>query len=326
MFTQAVHIKLSVRGQLSNGIVSLLIGAGLLGWVALQLTSSKGDLALTLGGAGLALFLLVRLALKLWSAHTQFISVSEGRIHLPSAIAGWRARIVVRSEVDMLVMQTTSSGPRLLLGVNGRFLTVPVEQLSSVQDLERLYHSIVALVVNTPASQARIQAAAASINEAAYIMRRRAIFTECIVWSLGLGYVLEVLTGAVEPLSFAGGNPSRLIEIGANVAALSTKGEYDRWITATFLHGGLIHIYLNGVALWVLGGLLERVLGWHRVAIVYISSALIGSIASSYLTSALLSVGASGAVLLLGARAVQLTHGRQLPWDSANLDAGGSLF
>ena len=83
-------------------------------------------------------------------------------MRLPGAIAGWRARVVMRSEVDMLVMQSTSSGPRLLLGVNGRFLTVTAEQLASAQDIERLYHAIVALVVNTPASRARIQAAAAS--------------------------------------------------------------------------------------------------------------------------------------------------------------------
>ena len=112
-----------------------------------------------------------------------------------------------------------------------------------------------------------------------------------------------------------GGQPGRLIELGANVSFLTLGGQYDRLFTSTLLHGGLIHIYFNGMALWVLGGLLERLLGWQRLCLIYLSSAFVGSLASTFLTGAFLGIGASGAVFgLLGALgALQLRFSRQMP-------------
>lgn len=98
-----------------------------------------------------------------------------------------------------------------------------------------------------------------------------------------------------------------IVEYGMFPAAVAT-GEWWRLLTAPFLHAGLWHVGLNMLALWVLGGLLEPLLGRGRLLGVYLVSALAGSVASYAFSSPVtLSVGASGAVFgLLGATLVAL--------------------
>lgn len=48
------------------------------------------------------------------------------------------------------------------------------------------------------------------------------------------------------------------------------------FFTSGFLHGGVMHLLLNMVALWVVGGQLERLVGHWRYAAVYLVSVLAG--------------------------------------------------
>lgn len=91
---------------------------------------------------------------------------------------------------------------------------------------------------------------------------------------------------------------------GAAVAA----GEWWRLATAPFLHAGLWHVGLNMFALWILGSLVEPLLGRWRFVAVYLVSALAGAVASyAFGNPGVISVGASGAVFgLLGATIVAL--------------------
>lgn len=109
-------------------------------------------------------------------------------------------------------------------------------------------------------------------------------------------YVLTLLTSSQLILDYG--------MFGAAVAA----GEWWRLLTAPFLHAGLWHVGLNMLALWILGGLLEPLLGRWRFVSVYLVSALAGAVASYSLTNpGIISVGASGAVFgLLGATIVAL--------------------
>jgi membrane associated rhomboid family serine protease len=83
-------------------------------------------------------------------------------------------------------------------------------------------------------------------------------------------------------------------------------GQWYRLLTATFLHAGLLHLGLNMYSLWVLGGLLEPLLGRRRFAVLYVTSALAGSALSyAFLDPFSFALGASGAVYgLLGAALV----------------------
>lgn len=97
-----------------------------------------------------------------------------------------------------------------------------------------------------------------------------------------------------------------LVVLGASQASLVLSGQVWRLGTAMFLHAGLLHLAVNGWALYQLGGLVEILFGSRRLAAIYFSSGLTGSVASVGwgLVSGIdvRSVGASGAIFgLLGA-------------------------
>ena len=64
------------------------------------------------------------------------------------------------------------------------------------------------------------------------------------------------------------------------------NGEFYRLITSMFLHYGVIHLALNMFALWVVGGVLEPLLGRARFLALYLISGIGGSVAV-YLTAGL---------------------------------------
>lgn len=96
-----------------------------------------------------------------------------------------------------------------------------------------------------------------------------------------------------------------LVNMGAKINILINKGEVWRFITSAFLHGGLVHIGFNMMALKVIGAQVEELYGWKKYLAIYFASALGGSLLSYILSPESISVGASGAVFgLLGAMLV----------------------
>ena len=96
-----------------------------------------------------------------------------------------------------------------------------------------------------------------------------------------------------------------LINMGAKVNELINHGQVWRLITSAFLHGGLMHIGFNMLALKVIGPQVEQIYGWKKYLVIYFSSAIGGSLLSYILSPQSVSVGASGAIFgLLGAMLV----------------------
>ena len=73
-------------------------------------------------------------------------------------------------------------------------------------------------------------------------------------------------------------------------------GEYYRLLTGTFLHANLVHLLFNCYALYVIGSQLESYLGRFKYLIVYLFSAITGSLMSIIFLGNGVSVGASGAI------------------------------
>lgn len=128
---------------------------------------------------------------------------------------------------------------------------------------------------------------------------RDAIVTKVIIGLNAALFVLELVVGIDAVISDWGMSP----------LAVSAGGEWWRMLTAAFLHGSLLHIAFNMFVLWVLGPTLESLFGHVRFVILYLASALGGSIAS-YAFSPLntISVGASGAVFGLMAALIVAGH------------------
>ena len=73
-------------------------------------------------------------------------------------------------------------------------------------------------------------------------------------------------------------------------------GEYYRLLTATFMHANIIHLMFNCYALYVIGSQLESFLGKFKYLLVYLFSAITGSLMSMIFIGNNVSVGASGAI------------------------------
>jgi membrane associated rhomboid family serine protease len=131
------------------------------------------------------------------------------------------------------------------------------------------------------------------------------IVTHVLVASIGAVFALQYLWGGVDL-------PPLLRSMGSLVAERVRAGEWWRYFSCTFLHGGLLHAALNTLVLWLLGRSLERFIGPARFMLIYFSAGLSGSLLSSWFISSQ-SVGASGAIWgLLGAEAAMAFYPRPL--------------
>lgn len=112
-------------------------------------------------------------------------------------------------------------------------------------------------------------------------------------------------------------SPAELLAWGANSAASVVEDrQYWRLLTATFLHGGFLHLALNMLGLWQAGKQLNRLHGNSQFLLIYLASALAGSALSLHFSAQQsVSVGASGAVFgVLGALLVAMhQHRGQIP-------------
>lgn len=87
-----------------------------------------------------------------------------------------------------------------------------------------------------------------------------------------------------------------LIRAGGNFALRVQGGEVWRLLTALFLHGGLLHVGLNMLALYQAGQVVERLFGRIGFAVIYLAAGLLGNLASLWWRQGPVSVGASGAI------------------------------
>jgi len=106
------------------------------------------------------------------------------------------------------------------------------------------------------------------------------------IFGLMLAWGIDPMQPAIE----------KLIQWGANYGPKTTQGEWWRMFTCMFLHIGVLHLLFNMVALWNVGGFMERLLGSTDFLVLYLLAGLLGSVASVAWNPFVVSAGASGAI------------------------------
>jgi membrane associated rhomboid family serine protease/Flp pilus assembly protein TadD len=125
-------------------------------------------------------------------------------------------------------------------------------------------------------------------------------------------FVLQTATGGST-------NTFNLVRFGAQHGLSIENGEYWRFVTAAFLHIGLLHLFMNSICLWQLGTLLERLIGPTHFGFLYLASGVAGTVTSFFLNEfvspQVVSAGASGAIFgVAGAMLVAgLRYSDQIP-------------
>lgn len=116
-------------------------------------------------------------------------------------------------------------------------------------------------------------------------------------------YTIIALCAAVFVLSF--GLPlTQWLGFRAGYLYPQFTGEFQPWrlLTASLVHSGFWHVGLNMLTLWMIGRILEPVLGSARFLTLYLISALGGSVLVDLIAPSSFVVGASGAIFgLFGA-------------------------
>ena len=91
--------------------------------------------------------------------------------------------------------------------------------------------------------------------------------------------------------------PGTLFPLGAIYEPAIQKGEWWRLITGMFLHGGIMHLVMNMVSLYLAGIFLERVLLTKRFIVGYLLSGIAAGLISLWWhDKPVVAVGASGAI------------------------------
>ncbi|KAL3937484.1 MAG: hypothetical protein SGBAC_007421 [Bacillariaceae sp.] len=95
---------------------------------------------------------------------------------------------------------------------------------------------------------------------------------------------------------------SRLEAGGMNAKEMIVKGSWWRLVSATSLHGGILHYLANDLVIYFLGRMIEINHGVAAFFLVYFLSSITGNVLSALFNPGPTSVGASGAVFgLIGA-------------------------
>ena len=125
----------------------------------------------------------------------------------------------------------------------------------------------------------------------------------CAVFAIELAFGVAPLEKPMTPAL------ETLIAMGGLNRTLVLKGEVFRLVTAIFLHADLAHLAGNSIVLLLAGWLLERLIGWKRLLIVFCFCGLAGSAGSLVWNSeAMVAAGASGAILGVLFAALVCTH------------------
>jgi len=128
------------------------------------------------------------------------------------------------------------------------------------------------------------------------------IYVNCALYLISIIASPSTLGLSANPLTFLAPSDSSLFLLGAT-GTIPIAG-YGRWwtlIAASFLHGGILHIFFNMAALGQLGPFVLREFGFNRFVIIYVLTGVAGFFVS-YLAGIPFTIGASASICgLIGA-------------------------
>jgi len=128
------------------------------------------------------------------------------------------------------------------------------------------------------------------------------LYTNIAFFILSLVLNVSDLGFSANPFRFLSPSSQSLILLGAT-GTIPIDG-FGRWwtvLTASFLHGGILHIFFNMAALWQLGPFVMHEFGTSRFAVIYLLSGIAGFVVS-YFAGVPFTLGASASVCgLIGA-------------------------
>lgn len=88
-----------------------------------------------------------------------------------------------------------------------------------------------------------------------------------------------------------------LFKLGANYSPAFAEGEYWRVLTSCFLHVDLLHLFMNSLAFFYFGPIIERSFGAGKLLLAFLLTGIMGALLTTYMhwgQNDYISAGASG--------------------------------
>jgi len=109
-------------------------------------------------------------------------------------------------------------------------------------------------------------------------------------------FALNILVFLLMALAGGSTNEPTLMAFGVKSNAEIVKGQWWRFVTPIFIHIGLLHLFFNSYALWIVGPQVEKLYGGGRFVILYVLTGVAGVYGSYLYHPDTISAGASGAI------------------------------
>ena len=264
----------------------------------------QGDPSIRLGGLlgayflyrSVHAFLIARRSIQL------VITVDDTGVVLPGAVA--RRVGVIPISWDRLRLATafgSRGGQTLLLADDADIYALQNREFEDPAAFQMMVSMVGSSVASEPSRHQRCRRSMVAFRQAQRRLAVRPVATWGLLVVTFAAFVCQLANGAVRWDALVDVDVEGIIRLGASFEPFVAAGDYGRWFTAVFLHGGWAHLLMNGLGLFFVGSLLEGAMGWTRTLLCFLLSALVASICSTYFSEAMLSVGASGGVFgLLG--------------------------
>lgn len=230
------------------------------------------------------------------------VTVDEAGVILPGAVA--RRVGVIQISWDRLRLATafgSRGGPTLLLADDADVYALHSREFEEPDAFPIMVSRVGSFVASDPSRHQRCRRSMAAFRQAQQRLAVRPVGTWGLLAVTFAVFVCQLANGAVRWDALVDVDVEGIIRLGASFEPFVNAGDYGRWFTAVFLHGGWAHLLMNGLGLFFVGSLLEGAMGWTRTLLCFLLSAVVASVCSTYFSAAMLSVGASGGVFgLLG--------------------------
>ncbi len=145
--------------------------------------------------------------------------------------------------------------------------------------------------------------------------KAHAWFTRGLIVCIAVPSILEIFVGL-----------ERSVAVGSVEPTAIRAGEWWRLLTGTYLHGSYYHFAGNMGALLVYGSILESKSSRLRLPLVYLMSALGGSVASFVIPPDVPSIGASGGVVGVIGYLYLFSRRQEVQFPAAFRGATASIF
>jgi rhomboid protease GluP len=107
---------------------------------------------------------------------------------------------------------------------------------------------------------------------------------------------LNILIFALMALAGGSSNEPTLMAFGVKSNPEIASGQWWRFVTPIFIHIGLLHLFFNSYALWIVGPQVEKLYGGARFVVLYVLTGVAGVYGSYSYHPVTISAGASGAI------------------------------